>query len=201
VTGWAGRALQSAVARDALCELVNIGSGNALTSLTRLIGGGRIALEVPDCVSGHQVNALTGLDAEGIVVRMKVEGAVAATFLAAFEHASALRLAQVLLAVAELPERLGEHGESAILEAVNICSCSFLGALGSLLRGVLVPSPPFAMYGPLADLVSKEVAEPEETVVLSSRFEDANGGFRGRILLTAGGEATSRMLEAVGIEP
>jgi chemotaxis protein CheY-P-specific phosphatase CheC len=178
---------------------VNIGSGNALTSLTRLIGGGRISLHVPDCAAALNAGALPGLDADGIVVRMRVDGAVGLTFLAAFESASALRLAQILLAAAAPPQKLDETGESAILEAVNILSCSFLGALSSLLHGVLVPSPPRAMYGRLAELVRSEVAKPEETVALSSGFEDADGGFSGRIVVLADVEAGSRMLEAVGV--
>lgn len=198
MTSGSAKTFQTAVSRDALCELVNVSSGNALTSLSRLIGGGRISLAVPSCVAATEAGELPGLDADGIVVRMEVDGVVALTLLAAFDGASALRLAQILLVADQTPAELGETEESAILEAVNIFSCSFLGALGRLLRGGLVPTPPRATYGHLREVVAQLVEEPDETAVVCSSFEAAGGSFSGRILVVVDREATSRMLEAAG---
>jgi chemotaxis protein CheY-P-specific phosphatase CheC len=184
------------LARDALKELISIGSGNALTSLNRMLGRGCISLSLPQYVPGNAAGDIEGLQRVGMGVHLVVKGEIACTFLALFDDASAKRLAGLLL---DYPvEELGGLEESALLELVNIISCSFLGALGTMVRGVLIPSPPAAAYGRLADLVRIH-ARGTDVVVLTTEFHDAAVGFSGRIVVLTEDHVASAMLSAVGV--
>jgi chemotaxis protein CheY-P-specific phosphatase CheC len=192
---------QSVAARDALCELVNIGSGKALTSLSQLLGGGRIHLSLPQHTGVVELGRLEGMADPGMLVRQTVEGVVACTFLALFDESSARRLATSLLAREHDVERIGSLEESALLEAVNILSCAFLGALGTLLGCVLIPSPPVAEYGSLAGLVRGGIDSVDQGLVFTTRFADERAGYRGRIIILTDDGAALAMLAAIGVEP
>jgi len=186
------------LARDALKELISIGSGNALTSLNRMLGQGCISLSLPQFVPGNAAADIEGLQQVGMGVRLRVRGEIACTFLTLFNDASAKRLAGLLLEQDDAVDELGTLEESALLEVVNIISCSFLGALGAMIHGVLIPSPPAAEYGRLADLVRAH-ARGTDVVVLTTTFDDAAVGFSGRIVVLAEDHAARAMLHAVGV--
>ena len=185
--------MTTAVQRDALKELVSIGSGNALTSLNRLLGRGRISLSVPECVAGELAAELGGLDRAGVGVHLSVDGEVDCTVLTVFDEGSARRVAGVLLG--RDAGELGALAESALIEAVNIISCTFLGALGTMVQRVLIPGPPAAEYGRLADLVRGHARD----VTLTTVFDDATVGFSGRILVLVDDPAARAILSAVGV--
>lgn len=185
------------VACDTLRELVNIGSGNAITSLNRLIGGAAIGLCVPECVHRHDVVLLDGVTGQGVVIDLIISGVIKGTFLAVFDQASAVAIAGALMG--HDVEQIGGLEESALLEAINIISCSFLGALSSMLEGVLVPSPPHAGFGALEDLVQDHLDYTGAEICLSSRFTAADETFSGRIVFITDDEAALTMLEAVGV--
>ncbi len=197
MSGPASGLVSSELARDALLELVNIGSGNAMMSLHRLVGGGSIGLSVPDYVPRGDVVSLNGMAGQGVVIDLLISGVVKGTFLAAFDQASALALAGALMG--HDVERLGGLEESALVEAINIISCSFLGALSVLLGGVLVPSPPHAGYGSLDELVQAHLDYTAAEVCLSSRFTAADDTFSGRIIFITDDKAALSMLEAIGV--
>lgn len=183
------------VARDALGELCSIGAGNAVTSLNRLLGRGRIELGLPELASVTETPG--DLRGTGLVVRLGIEGAVRGQLLALFDGPSACRLAGLLLG-RTCAEPLAALEESAVVEAVNIISCSFLGALAALCGGVLMPTPPAAHWGDLRTLwCGQQAAEP--TVALSNRFRDPALGFAGRLALMLPVASAGEVLGAVGL--
>ena len=185
------------LAQDALMELVNIGSGNALSSLSRLVGGDCLMPSVPEMMTSEAVTDLADLDADGIVVSMTVVGAVECVMMMLFEQRSALELVAELLNRDPLMLRLGPEEEGALAEAVNIISCSFLGALASMLRGVLIPSPPTTAQGRLADVTRDRLGAG--TWALTNRFAAVRGGLSGRVVLTGDDVAAGKILAALGV--
>jgi chemotaxis protein CheY-P-specific phosphatase CheC len=191
--------LRPSLAQDALCELVSIGSGNALTSLNRLLGRGRIDLAPCECLDRSALAAPGDLDCNGVVVRLRVHGMFACDFLTLLADEPARRLAAELLHRSVDVAQHDGMAESGLLEAVNIISCSFLGALGSMVRGVLVPGPPEAAWGNLSHELERLWQEMVQPLAFSARFADDTVGFHGRIVLVAEVEQARVMLRALGV--
>ncbi|MBI3180046.1 MAG: chemotaxis protein CheC [Deltaproteobacteria bacterium] len=189
--------MESSMARDALSELVNIGSGNAITSLTRLLGRGRVDMSLPEVMSGDEILDLRDLASQGVVVSLAVEGSMSLSFLVLFDTDSAKMLAGAL--AGGTPVEVGAFEQSALVEAVNIISCSFLGALASMVKGVLVPHAPQSHRGRLKDVVASAVTAPG-LIALTNQFVETESGVRGRILMLADSGAATRMLKAIGVE-
>jgi chemotaxis protein CheC len=186
-----------ALARDALLEVVNIGSGNALSSLSRLLGGDRVMPSVPELLTPEAMVGLADLDATGIMVTLNVTGAVPCAMLTLFDDAAASALVCELLGREPQAVFFGAEEESSVVEAVNIISCSFLGALASMLRGVLVPSAPVAVYGRLSEVIRDHLAA--DVWAVTSRFTASSATFSGRVVLVADPAAVATMLTALGV--
>ncbi len=189
--------VDSSTGRDALAELLNIGSGNAVTSLSRLLGGGRLLTSSPEVLRGEEVTALRDLAGDGMVVGLAVDGSLSLSFMVLFDMASATELAGAL--AGGKVERLGAYEQSALLETVNVISCSFLGALASMIKGVLVPHAPQAHVGRLKDIVALAAGVPG-LIALTNEFVDSESGVRGRVLMLIDSGAATRMLKAVGVD-
>ena len=186
------------VVRDALCELVNIGSGSALSSLVQLLGGGRIVPDVPQVVEADALSDFADLQRRGIAIRLGVEGEIPCCLLAVFDEASACKLASTLTHCSVDAIVRGSLEESALLETANIMFCAFLGALGRLVRGDLIPSPPDFEYGVLHIAVQKRVGD---ATVVTTHFADIAAGFAGRLLVVVDNQAAAQMAGAGGWRP
>jgi chemotaxis protein CheY-P-specific phosphatase CheC len=184
------------LARDVLGELVSIGCGNALTSLHRLLGGGPISMAPPRWVSCAA--DIDRIDLPGVAVWVSIQGDPRCTILTLFDDRSAYRLAGTLLSRSRPVTALGPLEESAVLETVNIISCAFLGALGTMIHGVLIPSPPAMEYGRLVEILPPHLGS-ENSVVVATGFHDARVGYAGHIVLVAEEGAAQVMLRAVGV--
>ena len=154
-------------------------------------------LSLPEVVPSAAITGRPDLAASGILVSMAVRGVASGHMLVLFDDRSALELATELLQLDPATGRFGLEEESTIVETVNIISCSFLGALASMLHGVLIPGPPLAVYGRLAEIVREHVAGGRWA--LTNRFVDASGKVSGRVVLLTDGEAVSSMLSALGV--
>ena len=197
MTGCAEHIVSSDLARDALTEVMNIGAGNALSSLSRLVGGKRMLPSLPECMDSCAAGTLPGTEPHGIVVCIRVTGVIRCTVLVLFDDQSAWALAGELLGRPVDEASFGFEEEGAVVEAVNIISCSFLGALATLFHVVLTPTAPVAMYGRLKDLLADHL--DVGCVVLTSRFASASGAISGRLLLLADEEGVGSILQVLGV--
>lgn len=187
--------------RDVLCELVNIGSGNALTSLSRMIGKGRMISSVPTCFDKNREysHELTSQDS-GVALVLHVTGKLSCSLFAVFEQNSARRLANLLLGKAWDGEtNIGPEEESALLEAMNIASCSFLGALAVMVQGVLVPSPPQICFGDISTIFKQCAPNHGQDILVMTPFADQEERVQGHFLVIAGASDAQCMVEAVGV--
>ncbi|MBI5509776.1 MAG: chemotaxis protein CheC [Deltaproteobacteria bacterium] len=182
-------------AADALLEVLNIGSGNALSSLARLLGTEPITMAVPELLTAASLPTASALQTDGIVVHLEVAGAARCRFLLALDTESAAALVSTLLPAGAATTFDDAEAQSAILETANIISCSFLGAVASLMRGVLIPSPPAARVGALDAIVRGHMGE--DAIALCSRFVTPRKAIAGCMLLVTNVADTTPMLSAL----
>ena len=157
---------------DALREAANIGSGNAATALSNLLGR-PIGLSVPDAKALPLADAVDELgDPESFVtgVVIVVGGDLDALVLLVFTPAEAAALCELLGVEAE-----SDWGISALGEVGNILGCSYITALGGLTGMSILPSPPETASDMLGAIVSTALVAGLESsdlaIILDSKLE------------------------------
>ncbi|MFL5963043.1 MAG: chemotaxis protein CheC [Gaiellaceae bacterium] len=149
---------------DALRELANIGSGNAATALSQMLGR-TIDVSVPNALALPLADAVEAVGpAEKIVtgVALPVSGDLDAIVLMLFGDEDERTLC-TLLGV----EAGTEVGRSALGEIGNILGCSYIGALGAMTGLVLEPAPPQTVTDMLAAIVETVLASRGESTHLA----------------------------------
>ena len=129
---------------DALREVANIGGGHAATALSQLTGS-TIMITVPTIhiTRLEDVPLQLGDGEEPIAaVLMHVMGDLTGRALLVFPQHTALRMAQLVLHRAAVPEDFGPLEQSAIKEAGNILAGAYMNALSEFMGLMLLPSPP-----------------------------------------------------------
>ncbi len=188
------------VVRDALCELANIGSGNGITMLTRLLVDTSFSMSLTEWTRDEEIVGIPGMQTKGSAVCLDVTGAFNGRFLLLLDDAAARHLAARLLEMPPPAKTLGETEESALLETGNILASSFLSAVSRMFGARALPSPPFAVHGTLRDLVARETrAGGRGQIGVSNVFTARDGSFSGRILLLVDEANALRILEWMGV--
>jgi len=135
----------TAVQRDALCEVANIGAGHAATALSQMTGS-PIMISVPTvhvARLGDVGPRLAPGEDPVAAVLMDMMGDLTGRTLLVFPKPTVMRMAERMLrrpigsSVA-----LGALERSAVMEAGNILSGAYLNALSDFMGLVLLPSPP-----------------------------------------------------------
>jgi chemotaxis protein CheC len=177
---------------DALRELANIGSGNAGTSLSQMLGRA-VDLAVPNAFVlplADAVDAVGKSDADVVGVVIPLEGEMDAIVLLVFPVADAATLCS-LLGV----ELDSEVGLSALGEIGNILGSAYVGAIEAMTGLELTVTPPQAvtdMLGAIvATVLATRAAETDNALILDSslRVEDESCSLTFLLLPAAGGVA------------
>lgn len=170
--------------QDVLCELMNIGSGRALTGMSRLLRGASLTLGLPESVGAGVVETLGigDLRASGMVISLPMHGPLPGVFLLVADDLSARSMAQQILSLASLPHGVGFLEHSALLELGNIAACSFLDAVAHVVGGTLMPGPPRAQHGVLGTVVHGWGAQMPSSVCWSTQFLAREQDFGGRFI-------------------
>jgi len=186
---------------DALRELANIGSGNAATALSSLLGR-TIDVSVPSAVAlplADAVDAVGAPDAEVTGVVLPVGGDLEAMVLLLFPPADADELCG-LLGV----EPGSEVGLSALGEIGNILGSSYIGALASMVGLVLEPSPPAIATDMLGAIVASViVAEAHATdiaILLDSELVVEGASCSFEFMLVPSTEGVAELLGRLGLD-
>jgi chemotaxis protein CheC len=135
----------TAVQRDALREVANIGAGHAATALSQMTGS-TIMISVPT-VHVARLDAIGPQLAPGedpvAAVLMEMMGDLTGRTLLVFPKRTVMRVAERMLRrPAGASVALGALERSAVMEAGNILSGAYLNALSDFMGLVLLPSPP-----------------------------------------------------------
>lgn len=185
---------------DALRELANIGSGNAATALSNMLGR-TIDIAVPAANAVTLAEAVDGVGDPGEIVTgvlIAVDGDLPALVLLVFTPEQAAALCG-LLGV----ESGGEWGVSALGEVGNILGCSYITALSALTGFDLEPSPPQTVDDMLGAIVSTAlVAGAQATdlaLLLDSKMDVEGTECSFAFIFVPASDRVPSLLDALGV--
>jgi chemotaxis protein CheC len=141
---------------DALRELANIGSGNASTALSTMLGRS-VDISVPSAFVLPMADAVSAIgepESEATGVVLGVIGDMQATVLLLFSPKDAELMCNLLGVEVD-----SEIGVSALMEIGNIVGSSYINALAAMTGMALEPTPPGAATDMLAAIVETVLAE------------------------------------------
>jgi chemotaxis protein CheC len=191
---------------DVLKEIANIGTGHAATALSQLVTR-KIMISVPRAEAGRVGGLLAMLgDPRSIVacVSLSILGDVTGRIFMILPRDGALKLVDLLLKQAPGSTKiLNEMGHSAIKEAGNILTGSYLTALSKFLRMLLLQTVP-NLYFDVAEVVVPAVTEGldpgAEIVAIRTHFLDDNRTIEGLLALLPDPPSLERILKATGTQ-
>jgi chemotaxis protein CheC len=140
---------------DALRELANIGSGNASTALSSMLGRS-VDISVPSALVLPMAEAVSSIgnaedDVTGIVLGVFGDMEATVLLLVAPEHGA------LMCGMLGVPAD-SEYGESALMEIGNIVGSSYINALATMTGMALEPTPPAIATDMLAAIVESVLA-------------------------------------------
>ena len=140
---------------DALRELANIGSGNASTALSSMLGRS-VDISVPSALVLPMAEAVSSIgnaedDVTGIVLGVFGDMEATVLLLVAPEHGA------LMCGMLGVPAD-SEYGESALMEIGNIVGSSYINALAMMTGMEIEPTPPAIATDMLAAIVESVLA-------------------------------------------
>ncbi len=157
---------------DCLKEVINIGGGNAATSLSRLLNK-PIDMKVPVIEVLSYDDVYKNIMAEDKIVNsviMNMMGDGEGIFVFVISEEAKGSLVQMMVGESQAVEEMSEEvKDSAIIELVNITVSSFLNAVGKMVGANLITSIPFQiidMFGSLLSSVYMETEYYDEDIMI-----------------------------------
>lgn len=175
--------------QDVLKEIGNIGTGNAVTALSQLLGK-RFNIEVPDIrmVEYYEVPGLLG-GAEVLKtgIMLNISGGLSGIFLFLLDEEFTRIVLDVMVGQEERDiVKLDDMSRSAICEIGNIMCCSYINALAmmtGLKINVSVPGVCSDMAGAILSVAVVHFAEISSRILLiENKFGMKEGAFFSHIL-------------------
>ncbi len=197
----------TALELDALREIGSIGAGHAATALSQLADK-KVMITVPE-IGVRSLTEIPGLfgSPEELVaaIYMKLMGDVVSRTMLLFPRDSALNLADILMKKAPgLMTFLSEMGYSALKEAGNILTGSFVNALAEFLQLTLMPTVPqlaYDMVGPiLATLATEFGGETDHLFCLQTEFNVTTAQVSGRFLVVFDNRSLGLILQRISVK-
>lgn len=191
--------------KDMLREAGNIASGNAMTSLGKLIGC-TLDMTVAE-VRIESIQELTEIlgDAEDFIAGMiiNVYGDLNAMLLLALEAESAIKTVNLMLGkeVAHV-EEFDEIDLSVLCETGNILAGSYLSALNTftgLELDVSTPQISIDMAGAILSYPAIEFARNDNTMLfIETIFKDTNKVLNGTYILILDNDSYNKIIDSLG---
>jgi chemotaxis protein CheC len=185
---------------DALREAANIGSGNAATALSNLLGR-PISISMPDARALPLAEAIDEVGDAGMLVTgvlIVVVGDLDAIVLLLFTPEEASALCELLGVEAE-----SDWGASALGEVGNILGCSYINALATMTGMSVAPRPPETVSDMLGAIVSSALIaglhSTDLAIMMDSKL-DVDGtecGFG--FLFVPAVDGVAQMLDRLGV--
>ncbi len=198
----------SSIQLDALREISNIGMGNAVTSLSQLLGM-RINMDIILATFmpfEETVQLVGGYEELVSCVSIRLTGEVPGVVLFLFNEESTVNLVDLLMGLEPgTTKHLDEMGESVVKEVGNVLAGSFITAINNMTNLNIQPCVPMLAYDMLgAILTSLMVASgriEDQVLVLETRLfqEGSTKDIRGHFFLIAEPGSVGKLLEALGL--
>lgn len=198
--------MNNEIKTDALMEVVNVGTGQAATALSQLLGQ-RVLINVPDMrmlpladVPGH----LGGAEQPIVGVYFTINGDLSGRILLIFTQESGHRLAGMLTGEGNGERLLTEISQSSIMEMGNIIANSYLNGMAGLLDMCLMPSIPYFaedMLGAVIDYLLIEIAQVADyALIINTEMSIESIDLKGSFLVFPDEAFMNRIFSKLGIE-
>ncbi|MCL2707691.1 MAG: chemotaxis protein CheC [Defluviitaleaceae bacterium] len=192
---------------DVLKELGTIGSGNAVTSLAKMLGR-KVEMHVPkvNFVEFKEISAFIG-GPENIIVGILVSitGDIQGIMMFLLKMESARSLVRAMMGGAEVSE--GDFTEielSAIQEIGNIMISAYFSSLAGMMNKQFTPSPPFISIDMANAILSVPAIEfgkvADRALFIESSFSVNNVDVGGYFILVPDLPSFQSIMRALGVE-
>ncbi len=188
---------------DALKEIGNIGSGNAITALANMLSK-RINMSVPKVriIDFKDIATILGGEEELIVgIYLSLEDDIEGNIMFILDIDSAKNLLNMLLD--KEVEELDELAMSALAEVGNIVSSSYVNALSALTGlkiTVSVPSLAIDMAGAILSVPAIQLGLiSDKALFIETLFKEGNNLVKGSLFLLPNIESFEKILSLLGV--
>lgn len=191
---------------DVLREIGNIGAGNAVTALARLLDR-RVEMEVPivKILEFHEVSeTLGGAEIPVVGILLKMTGDLTGNIMFILQQRAAAMLVNMLMGrPLETDQEFDEMDISALKEIGNILTGSYLSALSALTNLKIMPSIPdlaIDMAGAILSVPAIEFGKVGDTVLyIETEFAEGNEKVVGDFFLVPDFDTYDVLLKALGV--
>ena len=192
---------------DVLREIGNIGSGNAASSLAKMLSV-QIDIDVPVVRILDYEQAMQEMGgAEQMIVGLllSLEGDVTGMMMFLLHENFAKSLLASLLGMDEpLVEEMDEMGYSAIQEVANVMAASYVNAIAEMTGFTINISPPdlcVDMLGAILSVPAIHYANISDKIIfIEDRFSGRNLDAPNHILMIPDVESLNKIMTSLGIE-
>jgi chemotaxis protein CheC len=179
----------TAIQKDALQELANIGAAHSATTLSQMLNS-QIGMSVPEInvVDIADVSEFVSDELTTMVV-FELQGDIphGGFLILHFPRDSAVRTAHIMQGEEDAPLTFSEMDQSAILEVGNIMVSSFLSASSDLLGFNLLPSPPALIvdmaHAAITSLIAQMTVEVDDVILFRVKLTSDEHNIAGNILI------------------
>lgn len=189
---------------DVLKELANIGVGNALTSLSKMLNEEKVEMNVPEATLAPLQDIpdlLGGAELPVVGIYIESHGDIGLTILFVLSMDSAYKLISALLPGSQ--GELDEMGQSALMEVGNILTGSYLNALSMMTNSRMMPSPPKIAVDMSGAIISTVIAEArivdDEVVILKTSLNSLQSNISGHILILPERGSLKKIFTLLGV--
>jgi chemotaxis protein CheC len=193
----------TAVQKDALSELINIGFGRAAASLSRLTGH-RVQLEVPQvmmCPVNELSDALRPyIEGDIASVHQVFTGPVGGDALLVLDQRSGGILKELLTNEPALPLSIDASAREVIAEVGNILLNACLGMFGNLLKVQVSFAVPHVTLEGLESVVQSVIVEREGlryALIVHAGFRLKNSSVTGYLIIVLSVASIDRLIRAI----
>jgi len=192
---------------DVLREIANIGSGNAASSLSRMLGHS-VDISIPGIgIKGFNeaYEALGGAEAIMVGTLLMLSGGINGMMMFLLPIEVVCDLVNILMSTdIKSHEEIDEMGYSVINELSNIMSASFVTAISSMTDMMIDISPPEAaldMLGSIMSVPSIYFAKMSDTLLLiQNELEIEGKKTRANVLLLPDMPSLEKLMTSLGID-
>ncbi len=193
----------SEIELDGLKEIVNVGGGNAATSISQMINS-RVDMDVPEVevmAYDELYQKIIADDVEIHAVLSKIVGDIDGALLFVISDESGQKIAKMMLGSDDNPSN--EIIASAVTELTNILFNSFLRAIGDMLQIQLIASLPISRYDFFGAIISSAYMAfdhyDEQILVIHNEFTYNNESLDASLFLIPGEGVLDKIFKALGI--
>jgi chemotaxis protein CheC len=192
---------------DVLREIANIGSGNAASSLSRMIGHS-VNIAIPDIgIMGFDAayEALGGPETVMVGTLLFLSGGISGMMMFLLPIDVVCDLVNMLMFTdIKSHDEIDEMGYSVINEVSNIMSASFVTAIADMTEMMIDISPPEAtldMLGSIMSVPSSFFAEISDSIMLmKNELEIAGKKTSANVLLLPDMPSLGKLMSSLGID-